>query len=432
MNANIDLETKEELADTWIMQAAIKFVWTRGAIWIFYADFIIVASLTFLMTWRVYRTDGVSVGGTVVCWVFIVFLTIRQLQMVYQLRRHEMVTRRLIHLPMYRQFLRGPLVFCGLSRSLRSDPWNICVWFLIVSTFQALAIYPKQSHGVWEATLLLAYHCTTLGKLTNANEKYATFLFMVKNICEDVLVFIGVMGLLFLVFAHFFMMCFQNAYNDDQIDDGDAFETDYDWTNIHGAFINTFLLGLGFEGPWILPTTTNLHWNIEIFGMAVGDTAIFVIYLVFLQISFITLLNILVAIVCDSYDDAINRSDKTYWVQRMDLCAETSLVYRVGTYADGGCFPSCLVKNNNKLKENIDKYMTKNLGKKSRKWKGKMAAMAHMLTKDSEQKTRRLMRELKEMRQEVAQQFANLEKEESESFNFLQQIVQPKDTAASE
>ena len=46
MNANIDLETKEELADTWIMQAAIKFVWTRGAIWIFYADFIIVASLT--------------------------------------------------------------------------------------------------------------------------------------------------------------------------------------------------------------------------------------------------------------------------------------------------------------------------------------------------------------------------------------------------
>ena len=55
-----------------------------------------------------------------------------------------------------------------------------------------------------------------------------------------------------------------------------------------------------------------------------------------MQITLITLFNILIAIVCDSYDDALSRSDKTFWIQRMHLCAETYMVFKPGNYAVRG------------------------------------------------------------------------------------------------
>ena len=39
MTCNLDLETKEECADCWIVQAATAALWMRGAVWVFYFDF---------------------------------------------------------------------------------------------------------------------------------------------------------------------------------------------------------------------------------------------------------------------------------------------------------------------------------------------------------------------------------------------------------
>ena len=87
----------------------------------------------------------------------------------------------------------------------------------------------------------------------------------------------------------------------------------YDWTILLGSLKNTILLGLGMDGPSILPDSEHLGFELEVNGYELSDTVIFIVYLLFLQITLITLFNILIAIVCDSYDDALSRSDKTFW-----------------------------------------------------------------------------------------------------------------------
>ena len=58
-------------------------------------------------------------------------------------------------------------------------------------------------------------HTVTVTPL-KANERYACFLFMVGSISRDVLGFLGILVIVFCTFAHFFMMVFQHAAEDDE------------------------------------------------------------------------------------------------------------------------------------------------------------------------------------------------------------------------
>ena len=85
----------------------------------------------------------------------------------------------------------------------------------------------------------------------------------------------------------------------------------------------------------------------------------------------------------------------------MSLCAEISMVYKMGSRADGGWFPACLVKSNEKYKEWIKEYLDTKLARKGRKWKGKFELLRRELMKDSENKARRIIREISSLKQEV-------------------------------
>ncbi len=73
----------------------------------------------------------------------------------------------------------------------------------------------------------------------------------------------------------------------------------------------------------------------------------------------------------------------------------------MGSVSDGGWFPKCLVKSNHHYKKRIKKYLDTKLGRKGRKWKGKFALLRRELIKDSENKTRRIIREIGSLKQEV-------------------------------
>lgn len=124
---------------------------------------------------------------------------------------------------------------------------------------------------------------------------------------------------------------------------------------------------------------------------------LFVAYVIFMLVIFIGMMNILIAIVSDSYDDALSRSSKTYWVNRLDLCAETGLVYKLGNWTDGGWFPKRMVPSNAKIQSLINQVLETTMSKQQRQSKGKFADLQYKMMKDSEAKTRRIVRDVKVM-----------------------------------
>ena len=76
----------------------------------------------------------------------------------------------------------------------------------------------------------------------------------------------------------------------------------------------------------------------------------------------------------------------------MNLCAETYMIFRPGNFKDGGWFPQALVKSNEHVKTSIAKTLQNAMGKKKRKFRGRWLDLVRLLQKDSEAKTRRIIK----------------------------------------
>ena len=87
------------------------------------------------------------------------------------------------------------------------------------------------------------------------------------------------------------------------------------------------------------------------------NTGLFYIYLVYLFVIFIVLMNILIAIVSDSFDDAMSRAQKLFWFSRLDLIAESGMVFHPGPRKDGGVFPNRLVRDKDALRVDIEDHL---------------------------------------------------------------------------
>lgn len=124
----------------------------------------------------------------------------------------------------------------------------------------------------------------------------------------------------------------------------------------------------------------------------------------------IVLMNVLIAIVSDSFDDAITRADELYWCSRLDLIAEADNFLIPGNWDNGGSFPPFLVKGREELLSEIKEHMLNT--KAQKRWEGKVVESVRRIETDAEFKAKRIESQLNAMKLEVVQEVQKLLEEQ--------------------
>ena len=125
---------------------------------------------------------------------------------------------------------------------------------------------------------------------------------MIQSIAGSIFAFCCLLGLIMLMFAHAFYL--RLAHRDDADFDFHADDPNPFGSVSHALFtLYKFILGDFDDGAFLSPE----------------DKALFVLYMFFVVI---VMLNILIAIVSDSYDDGMVRSESLFWLARLGMAQE--------------------------------------------------------------------------------------------------------------
>ena len=205
--------------------------------------------------------------------------------------------------------LHDPLTFLGLPGAWRGDYWNWidaatlgCAWAAFV---RAATPGTRLRTDLAAATAMLLW-LRLFSFLKNINQSLATFVLMFERIVRDLRVYMLFFLLIMLMFGSaFFLYLGQHEaeeYGFHEPDDPNAFES---------ARMSIFsLLLLAFVGDYDLDNYPNP-----------ADRTYLVLFLV---VVVIVQLNILIAIVSDSYDAAIAKSEALYYRSHLELVTETA------------------------------------------------------------------------------------------------------------
>ena len=104
-------------------------------------------------------------------------------------------------------------------------------------------------------------------------------------------------------------------------------------------------------------------------------------------------MNILIAIVSESYDDAMNRSEKLFWYQRMDVIAQSGLLFIPGPCKEGGSFPNWLVRDSQKLRKDVNTLLRRRDSSAPSR-KGRIAEITSQVTAATEHRMQRIQSDL--------------------------------------
>ena len=205
--------------------------------------------------------------------------------------------------------LHDPLTFLGLPRAWRGDYWNWidavtlgCAW---AAVGRAATPGTRLRTDLAAATAMLLW-LRLFGFLKNINQSLATFVLMFERIVRDLRVFMVFFLMIILAFGSAFYLYLgqHEAEYYGFHDDGapNAFES------VRMTIFS--LLLLGFIGDY----------DLDNYPKSADRT-----YLVlFLVVVVIVQLNILIAIVSDSYDAAIAKSEALYYRSHLELVTETA------------------------------------------------------------------------------------------------------------
>jgi len=148
-----------------------------------------------------------------------------------------------------------------------------------------------------------------LGKIQFFDKRLATFVYSLSQIIIDSKEFMVVFMVLVFMFAHvFFILLGPKAFGDDY--DGTArvgpFGSGYE------AVVTSSLMSMGvFSRDWFLDEDNEEKSHVMEFYL-----------FVFLFVIFIIMLNVLIAVVSDSYDYASTQAETLFLVSRFELVAE--------------------------------------------------------------------------------------------------------------
>ena len=214
----------------------------------------------------------------------------------------------------------------GLFDSWRSDGSNMLDVFCVASVLSTSGVALLGSHGArsqtWFRILVVAASCSlwleVLNFLKLLHKKTATFVLSIFQIFNDLREFILVLLLFVLMFTNAFYLLLSSAVvssSDDTAaaddDDGDDGEGD-PFSTFGETLLTMYRMMLGdFERDW--------------FSSKESDTVALVAVMLFIIFTFmvmVLLLNMLIAIISDSYDYAMIRAEQLFLQARIDLAAE--------------------------------------------------------------------------------------------------------------
>jgi len=222
--------------------------------------------------------------------------------------------------PIIEAITHDPFTFIGFPRAWRYDYWNWidaaalgCAWAAFVRAGTP-GIHLSTHHAAVTAMLLWL---KLFRFLMNLNQSFATFVLMFERIVRDLRVFMLFFLLIMLMFGSAFYLYLGQLEAEEY-----GFHDDGAPNSFESAKMTMFsLLLLAFVGDYDLDNYPRPADR--------GYLVLFLVVVVVVQ------LNILIAIVSDSYDAAMAKSEALYYRANFELVTETAWVAK--------CFPKRLL-----------------------------------------------------------------------------------------
>ena len=242
-----------------------------------------------------------------------------------------------------RFFVTGALMHrVGLIDYWRKDVWNMSVdlWSIgfcaaiiagSLSSGERFSNRFRITAGIGSLPMWLAL----LGYLRSVNARFATFITVLSKVMDNLKSFLVVLCIVMLAFTTAFFLVLRprsfedfdkSAFDDDVPDvpeDDDEIEP---FGNVPESLLTVFGMLIGnFERSWFYARPDDA-----------SDKVAIVLFVLFFVVVHISLLNVLIAVVSDSYDHAMSRSQKLYHGARLSLFVKMSLIFDVITSRDAG------------------------------------------------------------------------------------------------
>jgi hypothetical protein len=192
--------------------------------------------------------------------------------------------------------------YLGISKAFRQDWWNWATLLGLCGAWMLVAQVLIWGEGVrkWGVVAGFLLWLEFFRRLKGTSIQMATFVLMLQRIVLDVDVFVIVMVLVMLMFGSLFRIILHRS---DDIDD----DQPNPWNSLSGSLWIVFLASLGEfqeeDEPNSLFPTHLLK----------------VLFIVMSILSIIVLMNVLIAIISESFTDAVAHSERIFYGARIDL-----------------------------------------------------------------------------------------------------------------
>ena len=297
---NVPTNKLQKLAATRIFIKFLDSYKLSGLMYIYYAEVILLTTLLCLFL-NLFITFKFSASSAAVWadWV------LRDQTIVFLLLAFYFLIRKFIQLRAIWKLGHGMSWFIDFSNYIdvlaSAGSISLGVYFFTYG--------PGDYYNVFASIVTLFMWMKGLGHAKDFSKQIATFVLMLNHILRDLSSFILVLLMIMAMFGQAFYILLAVPEDEYVVDDDDpptiAFQ------RIDQTFFSLYLMLTGtepsprsFEGPW--PTILSMSYTI---------------------IVFIILLNVLIAIVGDSYDSVLVKSDELFWRSRLLLINEISTVF---------------------------------------------------------------------------------------------------------
>ena len=214
----------------------------------------------------------------------------------------------------------------GLTQNYTADFWNVIDSLSSISVL-AVTLYFFIAGPGWVYNYLasvsgICMWLKFLGLIKAISPQIATFVLMLTTIFRDMRSFMAVLGFVMLGFGQaIFMLIAGNdngAYDceyDDEVVCGigeyETIENESKFATVTSTLQTLYMMMLGDFNPE--------HFNGDYLPLALGFLFMFIVVII--------MLNVLIAIVSDSYDAAMSKSDELFWRAKFELITEVSTTF---------------------------------------------------------------------------------------------------------
>ncbi|GMI09273.1 hypothetical protein TrVE_jg5806 [Triparma verrucosa] len=284
----------QKLAATRIFRAHLDSYMRSGLMYIYYFEVLLYAVFTSIFmslsvrfkfaentseVWDNVRTRDM----TIACFVLAIYFLLREIAQLYAMLK------------------------LNVGSNWYKDPWNyidlIASGGTIILLEYFFSVGPGPEYEHFASAITMFVWVKVLGFAKAFSQPVATFVLMLSKIFQDLFSFLFVLIIIIVMFGHAFFLVLATKEKNEELEE-------LDFTTISGTALSLYLMILGtfesaaFTGVW--------------------SQGLFLSYS-FLVV--IVLLNVLIAIVGDSYDAVLVTSTELFWRSRLELIAEITTTF---------------------------------------------------------------------------------------------------------